>query len=220
MNAVLRILGFILCLLVWRWVGSHAFVPPWSAVLAVGGVLFVPPASRIARGILDANATIQRAQRVTPFLHYFIMIALGSALIESVKMALASPRWMNPWLAGLGWGLTIVTGIAATLTVVSLALCGLGAPFAIYLSRRLAASGMYAWTRNPMVLGLVAFLISLGLWTRSGLLVAWTIGLFLPAMLYYLKTYEERELEVRFGKDYLDYKARTPFLWPRKPRSK
>jgi protein-S-isoprenylcysteine O-methyltransferase Ste14 len=218
MHAALRILGFVLCLLIWRWVGSHAFAPPWGAGLAVGGVLLVFPASRIARSILDAGATLQRAQRVTPFLHYFIMIALGSAVIESVKMARASPRWIIPLPPGLGWGLTVATGIVVALTVGSLALRGLGTPFAIYLSRRLAASGMYAWTRNPMVLSLLAFFVSFGLWTRSGLFVAWTIGLFLPAMVYYLKTYEERELEIRFGQGYLAYKVHTPLLWPRKPR--
>ena len=29
----------------------------------------------------------------------------------------------------------------------------------------------------------------------------------------------ERELEIRFGKAYLEYKARTPLLWPRRPRA-
>jgi protein-S-isoprenylcysteine O-methyltransferase Ste14 len=31
--------------------------------------------------------------------------------------------------------------------------------------------------------------------------------------------YEERELELRFGASYLEYKSRTPMLFPRKPRS-
>jgi protein-S-isoprenylcysteine O-methyltransferase Ste14 len=32
--------------------------------------------------------------------------------------------------------------------------------------------------------------------------------------------YEERELEIRFGQSYREYKARTSFLWPRKPRAR
>jgi protein-S-isoprenylcysteine O-methyltransferase Ste14 len=39
-------------------------------------------------------------------------------------------------------------------------------------------------------------------------------------MITYLKAYEERELEIRFGKEYFDYRMRTPLLIPypvRKP---
>jgi protein-S-isoprenylcysteine O-methyltransferase Ste14 len=37
-------------------------------------------------------------------------------------------------------------------------------------------------------------------------------------MLFFMTYYEERELEVRFGASYLEYKARTPMLFPRKPK--
>jgi protein-S-isoprenylcysteine O-methyltransferase Ste14 len=42
--------------------------------------------------------------------------------------------------------------------------------------------------------------------------------LFAPALLFFVKVYEERELEFRFGAFYLEYKSRTPMLFPRKPR--
>jgi protein-S-isoprenylcysteine O-methyltransferase Ste14 len=112
----------------------------------------------------------------------------------------------------------MVTGIAAALTVLNLAIRGLGAPFAIALTRRLAADWMYAWTRNPMVLLSLTCLVSLGLYFRSALFVVWAIALVTPAFLVFLKVYEERELELRFGKPYLEYKSRTPILIPRKPR--
>jgi protein-S-isoprenylcysteine O-methyltransferase Ste14 len=32
-----------------------------------------------------------------------------------------------------------------------------------------------------------------------------------------VKVYEERELEFRFGPSYLEYKSKTPFLFPGKP---
>ena len=179
----------------------------------------VPLVSRLARGLLDAGQKAQRVDQVTPVLHYAIMMPLGSALIEAMKAARASSHWPIPLPPALGLVLTVMTGVVVALTVGSLALRGLGAPFAIYLSRRLAMNGMYAWTRNPMVLSMLAFLVSFGLWTRSGLFVIWAIALVTPAMLYYLKTYEERELEIRFGPSYLEYKARTPLLWPRKPRN-
>jgi len=35
----------------------------------------------------------------------------------------------------------------------------------------------------------------------------------------YIKLVEEKELELRFGKDYIEYKKRTPFLIPRPRKS-
>ena len=87
--------------------------------------------------------------------------------------------------------------------------------FAIALSRKLAVDWFYAWTRNPMVLATLAFLLSLGIWFQSALFV---LILFAPALLVFVKMHEERELEIRFGAPYLEYKSRTPMLFPRKPR--
>lgn len=184
----------------------------------IGGTLAVVPASRLGRVALDRRPTAERAAQAAVPVHYTIMMTLGSALIESVKSARVSPRWIIPLPPEVGMVLSAASGVIVALTVVSLALRGLGAPFAIFVSRRLAAGGMYAWTRNPMVLSLLVFLISFGLWTRSGMFAVWVVGLATPVMIYYLKTFEERELEIRFGDSYREYKARTPMLWPRKPR--
>jgi protein-S-isoprenylcysteine O-methyltransferase Ste14 len=40
-----------------------------------------------------------------------------------------------------------------------------------------------------------------------------------PALLIFIKVYEERELEIRFGDPYLAYKERTPMLIPCKPKA-
>jgi protein-S-isoprenylcysteine O-methyltransferase Ste14 len=67
-----------------------------------------------------------------------------------------------------------------------------------------------------MVLGTLASLLSAGLYLQSLYFMLWVAIIFTPALLYYLKVYEERELELRFGASYLEYKAKTPFLWPGK----
>jgi protein-S-isoprenylcysteine O-methyltransferase Ste14 len=69
-----------------------------------------------------------------------------------------------------------------------------------------------------MVLAALAFLLSLGIWFQSALFVLWVLILFAPALLTFVKVYEERELEFRFGASYLDYKSKTPMLFPRKPK--
>jgi protein-S-isoprenylcysteine O-methyltransferase Ste14 len=100
--------------------------------------------------------------------------------------------------------------------VLNLALKGLGAP-GIVLSRKLAVEWMYAWTRNPMVLAALTLFLSVGIWFQSALFMLWVLVLFAPALLFFLKMFEERELEIRFGAAYLEYKSRTPMLLPRRP---
>ena len=43
--------------------------------------------------------------------------------------------------------------------------------------------------------------------------ILWTILWFSPAWIFYVRLYEERELELRFGRAYLNYKAREPFFF-------
>jgi protein-S-isoprenylcysteine O-methyltransferase Ste14 len=69
-----------------------------------------------------------------------------------------------------------------------------------------------------MVLATLAFLLALGIWFQSTLFVLWVFILVTPELLVFVKMYEERELEIRFGASYLEYKSRTPMLFPRRPR--
>jgi protein-S-isoprenylcysteine O-methyltransferase Ste14 len=69
-----------------------------------------------------------------------------------------------------------------------------------------------------MVLATLAWLLAVGLWLQSALFLVWVLALAAPAWIVFLKGYEERELEIRFGDAYRAYRATTPFLWPRKPR--
>jgi len=186
--------------------------------LIVGGVLLVFPIVWLGRMILDRQPTTSRATWITTFVHYAVGIPFGAAIIRAVTTHQDWSDWVLPVPTAIGLGLAIIAGAAFLLTVVNLALKGLGAPFAIALSRKLAVDWLYAWTRNPMVLAVLAFLLSLGIWFQSALFVLWVLILFAPALLVFVKVYEERELEIRFGASYLEYKSRTPMVFPRKPR--
>ena len=118
----------------------------------------------------------------------------------------------------IGLVLAIISGAAFLLVVANLALKGLGAPFALALSEKLASEWMYAWSRNPMLLAGLALLLSLGFWFQSAFFLLWSLILVTPAMVFFMRYYEESELEIRFGASYLEYRSRTPFLFPRKPR--
>jgi len=215
-----RIALFVLVLFLWSWVTNQTFSGTVNLSIIVGGVFLVLPVVWLGRKILDSNPTISRTIWITTVVHYALGILLGSAIIRAIKTHGDSPDWLLPVPTEIGFLLVIVTGGAVLLTVTNLALRGLGAPFAIALSRKLATGWLYAWTRNPMVLAVLAFLLALGIWFQSTLFVSWVLVLFAPALLAFVKVYEERELELRFGASYLEYKARTPMLFPRKPRGR
>jgi len=180
--------------------------------IIIGGTLVVPPVSWFGRRILDRNP--KAVIHITTFVHFTVMLLLGVSFIRTLITHQSWPDWVLPVPSGIGQVLVIITGTACLLTVINLALKGLGAPFFIALSRKLAADWLYARTRNPMVLATLTWFLSLGIWFQSVLFVSWVLILFTPALITYLKVYEERELEIRFGASYLEYKSRTPFLFP------
>jgi len=186
--------------------------------IIVGGVLLTFPLVWLGRKMLDKQPTMTRAVWVTTLVHFALGFTLGVPIVRAVTTHRDWSGWVLPVPPGIGLVLVIITGAAFLLTVVNLALKGFGAPFFIALSRRLAADWLYARTRNPMVLAVLAFFLSLGIWFQSVLFVLWVLILFAPALLFFVKVYEERELEIRFGASYLEYKSRTPMLFPRRPK--
>jgi len=213
-----RIALFALTLSIWLWALNAPLSNAMNLSVIVGGVLLIFPIVWLGRKILDRQPTASRAVWTTTFVHFGVIIPFGAAIIRAVTTHEAWSGWVFPVPVEIGLVLVIITGAAALLSVVNLALKGLGAPFAIALSQKVAMDWLYAWTRNPMVLATLAFFLSLGIWFQSTLFVLWVFILVAPALLVFVKVYEERELELRFGASYLEYKSRTPMLFPRRPR--
>lgn len=205
---------------IWLWFASR---PPKLFIdltVALAGALAVIPLVLVGRKILDSQPTVKQAERVTTILHYFLAILLGTSIISATRFGLNSTEWVVPISPSLGLILMIVGGFLLVLVIFNLILKGLGAPFAISLTRVVATQWLYAWTRNPMILSALAFLVGLGLWLRSAIFLVWLLAVLSPAIFVFLKVYEERELEIRFGSNYLDYKERTPMFIPRRPANK
>lgn len=184
-------------------------------VIAVFAPLLVYPASAAARGLLDRKPAADNARRITTLLHAVILAAYGPATIKAVAVFTAWRGWTIPLPTEAVNAFFLAASTIMTVTVVNLALKALGAPFALALSRKLATGWLYRRTRNPMVLTTLIWFVSIGLALHSASFVAWALLVLAPAELYFLKKYEERELEIRFGDGYRAYRRRTPFLWPR-----
>jgi len=93
-----------------------------------------------------------------------VLILAGAAVVRAIGTHQYWSDWLLPIPTEIGLLLVIVTGAATLMTVINLAVKGLGAPFAVALSRKVAVDWLYAWTRNPMVLAVMAFGLSLGVW--------------------------------------------------------
>ena len=217
-DLILRTVIFGATVPYWLWLPRQRFGNVAELLMIVGCVVMVVPIVWLGRALLGKDPGPYKLTWVTTFVHFSLLSLLGTAIIRAVVTYRDWAGWIIPIPVEIGWLLTVVTGIAAGLTVLNLAMKGLGAPFAIALTRRLTADWMYAWTRNPMVLASLCCLVSLGLYFQSALFVVWALALVTPAFLVFLKVYEERELELRFGEPYRKYKSRTPMLIPRKPR--
>ncbi len=86
---------------------------------------------------------------------------------------------------------------------------------AFILTKAIVHDDIYKRTRNPMSLGFYLFALALGFASNSTfVLLAVSLGL-IPAHAFFLKFFEEVELELRFGEAYLEYKKTVPFLFPK-----
>lgn len=84
---------------------------------------------------------------------------------------------------------------------------------AIQPTQALVTTGPYAYTRNPMMLGLFAILIGIAFLRGSltGFVLAPVIGL----LWLFVAESEEAGLALRFGDDYVKYRAKVPLLLPK-----
>ena len=79
---------------------------------------------------------------------------------------------------------------------------------------RLVTSGVYAYTRNPMVLGYSLLPLAMGVLLQSLGMALSITPLVLLLNVAIVKLREEPDLEKRFGDEYRRYREKTPFLVP------
>jgi protein-S-isoprenylcysteine O-methyltransferase Ste14 len=213
---VAKVAGPAVTLACWFWTPNLLQSGVWKLALIWCAPLLQFPITFIGRRALDQQPVAKRAEWASIFVHYAMMIALGISIFPVIQRIQQRPPGVLPFPQQLSYALVWLTACATALTVLNLVLRGLGAPVAAKLSSPLATDWMYAWTRNPMLVSTLALLLSLGLKYRSLWFVVWTTLVIAPGWLFSVRVYEERELVIRFGRPYEEYRKRTPFLWPHK----
>jgi protein-S-isoprenylcysteine O-methyltransferase Ste14 len=111
----------------------------------------------------------------------------------------------------------IIGGIVAIWTIVIQITLASGTPFPMLPTKKLLIVGPFKYCRNPMTLGTIiaygGIAILIGSFTA---LLA--VAIFAAILIGYLKIIEEKELQMRFGSEYIEYKRKTPFIIPIKIR--
>ncbi|MFC2076543.1 methyltransferase family protein [candidate division KSB1 bacterium] len=171
---------------------------------------------------INRTATGRRRLRMilTPVggLFFFFIVCLFVVVPLLIDRFLALPALLpepfNFWTALplLAGGAVLMFWSAARFLIVR------GTPVPFNPPPKLVVSGLYGYTRNPMITGLLAVMFGLGLLFRSISLTLVFTPLFALLMFVELKTIEEPELEKRFGRDYLDYRRQVPMFVPRLSR--
>jgi protein-S-isoprenylcysteine O-methyltransferase Ste14 len=89
-----------------------------------------------------------------------------------------------------------------------------GTPLPMMPTQKLLIDGPFKQCRNPMTFGTITAYLGVGILigSVSSIVFVLIIGALL---LTYLKKFEERELEIRFGQEYVAYKKNTPMFLPR-----
>jgi protein-S-isoprenylcysteine O-methyltransferase Ste14 len=119
---------------------------------------------------------------------------------------------LGPVIIVLGFGLAFGS-------IYQLYNAGLGLPWGPVKreveSTQLITTGLYAYTRNPMVLGFIILLSGIGWLTQSITAIIIIPFLVFIALYFWLAFKEEHQMEQKFGSEYQTYKSRTPRIFPR-----
>jgi len=164
----------------------------------------------------------ERAERYSRAMHLLFFLGLGAPfLVAAVSPGLTRldalvglPPLPAPALRWAAGGLLALAGLYLLGVSNRLLRAGGDGANAFRLTRRVVATDVYAWARNPMSLGYYLACVGLALLLGSTLLLGYVVLGVIPAHLFFLTFFEERELALRFGPGYEAYRAAVPFLLP------
>ncbi len=145
-----------------------------------------------------------------------------ASLILPVTVLIIVPALIEPRPA-VASGLQLAGGILLlliglflmALTIGSFATRGRGTLAPWSPPQHLVVHGLYAYVRNPMILGVIVVLLGEALTLNSWPIFTWSVLAFLINTVYFIFS-EEPGLEKRFGEEYREYKRHVPRWLPRR----
>jgi protein-S-isoprenylcysteine O-methyltransferase Ste14 len=172
---------------------------------------------------LRKHPSKENAEKSSRVMHFLFFAGLGVPFLISIfspglshldEMVGLAPLPSRPFFLITGIIFAIPGLYFMGLSNKNLRALGNGAN-AFRLTKRIVEKDVYQYTRNPMSLGYYLLGLGIGFITGSTLLTLYALLGIIPAHIFYLKFFEEKELELRFGEPYQQYKQKVPFLIPR-----
>jgi|SRR6185436_14695797 len=167
-----------------------------------------------------SKVNAEKSSRIT---HFLFFAGLGTPFLISVfypglthldELIGLDPLPFKPFILITGILLAIPGLYFLGISNKSLRALGSGAN-AFRLTKQIVEKDIYRYTRNPMSLGYYLFALAAGFISGSTLLTLYVLLGIIPAHIFFLKFFEELELELRFGDSYKQYKQKVPFLIPK-----
>ena len=140
----------------------------------------------------------------------FVFFQIGCSLEEYIFV-----NWLRP-LEIVTATLSVIWGLFSLIWSVTIQIhIGKGTPVPLAPTQNLIITGPYKLCRNPIHFGTIIYYLGVG--TLVGSLTIGIMSFLLGLILFsfYNKFVEEKELLLRFGKEYGAYKRNTPFLIPK-----
>jgi protein-S-isoprenylcysteine O-methyltransferase Ste14 len=194
-----------------------------AIVFQVIGVLVFAITTFACGMLIRRNPNLDYAQRPIRIVHfcYWFFLALptgvasaypGLTRLDAVLGLRSLPG--GALVSVLGGSLFLVGLYYMSASSWLLARIGNGA-MAFKFPKLVVSNGVYDQVRNPMALGYYLFLLGTGLMTHSTYFFFFNLLVVVPSHIYYVRYFEEFEVELRLGETYIEYKQRTPFLIPK-----
>ncbi|MBN1376688.1 MAG: isoprenylcysteine carboxylmethyltransferase family protein [Dehalococcoidia bacterium] len=164
-----------------------------------------------------ATGDAKRRWLLTPVVAFLFLCFLTIFLLTSFGL----DSWLNfPSIRFLPW--TLIAGVILLLpgivlggwTMILFARAQ-GTPVPINPPQKLLTGSIYAFSRNPMMTSIYLIFFAVGLLAGSLSLMLIFTPLFILIMTIYVMKVEEKELEIQFGQQYLDYKKKVGMYLPR-----
>lgn len=167
---------------------------------------------------IERSVSVRIISLIIGFIFFFVIVPIALGIIGHWIT-----RYFTISIPQLAEVVFSIVGIALGLffllwSISTFWLAGKGTPVPLASPVKLVTSGPFKYTRNPIKLGAILFYFGIGT-SYDGIvtgLVMMFIGVALGTL--YHKLVEEKELVIRFGKDYEEYRKQTSFLIPLPPR--
>lgn len=136
------------------------------------------------------------------------IFALETALgLDGWRFASDPSRIAGAILFALGGALGLTTGAV-------MAVVGKGTPLPADCARELVVAGPYRFVRNPMAVAGLTQGVAVGVFLGSPAVVLYALAGG-PVWDVFVRPWEERDLESRFGDSYRRYRSAVRCWWPR-----